>query len=64
MIMKNKVAFYRKKQNITQRELAKIIGVSRQTIILIESEKYNPTLKLCLKLSKVLKTNLNNLFGS
>ena len=47
---------------LSQEELAKNIGVSRQTIILIEQDKYNPSLKLCLAISKALKTTLDDLF--
>lgn len=43
-------------------ELARRIGVTRQTISLIEAGKYNPTIKLCLQLSKVLGQPLDRLF--
>jgi len=48
--------------DMTQSELAKAIGVTRQTIGLIESGKYNPTLSLCLNLCKTLDRTLNDLF--
>jgi len=48
--------------SLSQAELASIIGVARQTIILIEQEKYNPTLKLCLAICHALNTNLDELF--
>lgn len=47
---------------LSQEDLAKQIGVSRQTIILIEKEKYNPSLKLCIAICKALHTTLNDLF--
>jgi len=47
---------------LSQEDLAKQIGVSRQTIILIEKEKYNPSLKLCIAICKALNTTLNELF--
>jgi putative transcriptional regulator len=47
---------------LSQEDLAKQIGVSRQTIILIEQEKYNPSLKLCIAICKALNTTLNELF--
>lgn len=53
---------YRLKNEITQEELAIKVGVTRQTIGLIEKEKYNPTISLCLSLAKVLNTTLNDLF--
>ena len=58
----NKVRAYRKNQNLTQIELAKKVGIARQTINLIENNKYNPTLALCISLAKALETDLNTLF--
>jgi len=53
--MKTKIAFYRKKLNITQEELAQLVGVTRQTIIVLEQGKYNPSLLLAHKITKALK---------
>lgn len=47
---------------LSQEDLAKQIGVSRQTIILIEKESYNPSLKLCVAICKALNTTLDELF--
>lgn len=58
----NQVKKYRKRQHLSQRELAKRIGVARQTINLIENSKYNPSLNLCLALAHELGTDLNSLF--
>ena len=58
----NKVRTYRKIRNLTQIELAKKVGIARQTINLIENNKYNPTLALCISLAKALETDLNTLF--
>jgi putative transcriptional regulator len=58
----NNVKIYRKKKKLSQMELAKEIGVARQTINLIENDKYNPSLDLCLKLAHALGTDLNTLF--
>lgn len=58
----NKVKELRKLRNFTQIELAREVGVARQTINLIENDKYNPTLALCISLAKVLQTDLNTLF--
>lgn len=60
--MKNNVRHERKKINMTQEHLAVLIGVSRQTINAIETEKYNPSVLLALKLSDVLKVSVNELF--
>ncbi|TSO25563.1 helix-turn-helix transcriptional regulator [Lactobacillus sp. LL6] len=62
--MYNKVKLFREKLNKSQKEVAKEIGVTRQTISLIEVGKYNPTLKLCVLLAKSLHTDLNTLFWS
>ena len=58
--MKLKVA--RVEKDLSQQELADQVEVTRQTIGLIEKGKYNPTLNLCLKISKVLGKTLNDLF--
>ena len=58
----NHVREFRKNMGLSQLELAKSIGVSRQTINMIENNKYNPTLALSLNLAKALDTDLNSLF--
>ena len=58
----NQVREFRKNMGLSQLELAKSIGVSRQTINMIENNKYNPTLELGLNLAKALNTDLNSLF--
>lgn len=58
----NKVKLARVEKGLTQEELAELVGVTRQTIILIEAGKYNPTLKLCLMLSKITGKSLDELF--
>lgn len=58
----NRVKDFRKEKGLSQLELARSIGVSRQTINMIENNKYNPTLELCLNLAKVFNTDLNSLF--
>ena len=58
----NRVREFRNSLGLSQLELAKKIGVSRQTINMIENNKYNPTLELCINLVLALKTDLNTLF--
>ncbi|HFI0146203.1 TPA: helix-turn-helix transcriptional regulator [Streptococcus suis] len=58
----NRVKDYRLLLGISQLDLAKTIGVSRQTINMIENNKYNPSLDLCINLAKALQTDLNSLF--
>lgn len=62
MLMNDKMKTARQNKKLSQAELAKLIGVSRQTINMIESGEYNPTLALCLKICKVLDTRLDDLF--
>ncbi|MFT3942245.1 MAG: helix-turn-helix transcriptional regulator [Ancrocorticia sp.] len=47
---------------LTQAELAKAVGVSRQTISMIEAGTHNPTLNLCRDICRALHTDLNALF--
>ena len=49
-------------KGLSQTELAKLIGVSRQTINMIENNDYNPTILLCLKICKILVKTLDELF--
>ena len=58
----NNIKEYRILSKMSQLELAKKVGVARQTINLIENQKYNPSLDLCIKIAKALGTDLNTLF--
>lgn len=58
----NRIKEYRKKLKLSQSTLAQQVGVARQTINLIENDKYNPSLNLCIKLAQTLGTDLNSLF--
>ncbi|MFJ7953058.1 helix-turn-helix transcriptional regulator [Lysinibacillus sp. NPDC096418] len=60
--MKNNVKFVRMKKGVTQEQLAKKVGVTRQTIGLIEKGDYNPTLSLCIAIAKELGQTLDGLF--
>ncbi|MCI1903187.1 helix-turn-helix transcriptional regulator [Enterococcus hirae] len=61
--MKNiKLKAARAEADLSQEDLAKAVGVTRQTIGLIESGNYNPTLKLCIAICKTLGKTLNDLF--
>ncbi|GAA0865616.1 helix-turn-helix transcriptional regulator [Paeniclostridium hominis] len=61
--MKNKkMKMARIECDMKQVDLAKAVGVTRQTIGLIESGDYNPTLNLCIAICKVLGKTLNDLF--
>lgn len=62
MALINKLKQYRTKKGLNQEELGRLVGVSRQTISLIERGDYNPSITVCLKLSKVLETKVENIF--
>ncbi len=49
-------------KDLSQEELANLVGVTRQTIGLIEAGKYNPSLKLCIAICRALDKTLNDLF--
>jgi putative transcriptional regulator len=57
-----KVKLARVEMDLTQAELAKGVGCTRQTIGLIEADKFNPSLRLCLAIAKALNKTLNDLF--
>lgn len=61
-IVKNSLKKSRIAKEMTQEVLAESAGVTRQTIGLIEKEKYNPTIALCLRLCQVLDKSLDQLF--
>lgn len=60
--MKNTIKVERAKQNMTQQDLAEKIGVSRQTINSIESQKYIPSTVLALKIAKIFNTKVEEIF--
>ena len=60
--MKNKIRMLRKELGLRQEDLARDTGVTRQTITAIENGKYNPTLVLAIKLARLLKTPVEELF--
>ena len=60
--MENHVRALRKELGLSQEELGKRCGVSRQTINAIEKGEYNPTINLCRSICKVLGKTLDELF--
>ncbi len=60
--MQNSIRVLRAMKNITQEELANAIGVTRQTIIAIENEKYNPSLELAFKIADYFNTSIEEAF--
>ena len=60
--MRTKIKELRARHNLTQEDLAKKVGVRRETVLYLEKGKYNPSLKLAHDIAKVLKTNIDDLF--
>jgi len=60
--MKNSIRKLRKEKNYRQEDLARALGVTRQTINAIENDKYDPTLLLAFKLANILGTIVDELF--
>jgi len=60
--MRTRIKELRARHNLTQEDLAKNVGVRRETILYMEKGKYNPSLKLAHEVAKALKTTINDLF--
>lgn len=61
--MKNlKMKSARASMDLSQEQLADIVGVTRQTIGMIEAGKFNPSLQLCIDICKALEKTLNDIF--
>lgn len=60
--MKNKIRYLRKEKGLRQEDVANLLGVTRQTIIAIENDKYNPTLELAMKLARFLGLTVEEVF--
>ena len=61
--MENKIRTRRKALGLSQEELARRCGVSRQTVNAIENNKYDPTLALAFHLARELETTVDDLFS-
>lgn len=60
--MKTRIKEFRAKYDLTQEDLARKVGVRRETIVFLEKGKYNPSLKLAHDVAKALKTTIEELF--
>ena len=60
--MENRIKEFRAKFNMTQKDLAKKVGVRRETIVFLEQGKYNPSLNLAYNVAKIFKTTIDKLF--
>ncbi|WP_297550661.1 helix-turn-helix transcriptional regulator [Thermococcus sp.] len=60
--MKNRLRELREKKGLTQEELARALGVTRQTIIAIEKGKYDPSLKLAFRIARFFGVKIEDVF--
>ena len=60
--MRTRIKEYRARYNMTQEELARKVGVRRETIVFLEKGKYNPSLKLAYRIAKVFNTSIEDIF--
>ena len=60
--MNNKIKIFRAMHDLTQEQLAQKIGVTRQTIIAIEKNKYAPSLELAFRIAKIFNEQIENIF--
>jgi len=61
-MMRNKLKVYRTGRDFTQEELGERLGVSRQTVVAIEKNKYLPSLGLAFKIAEVFKVRIEDVF--
>jgi putative transcriptional regulator len=60
--MQTRIKEYRNRLALTQEDLAKAVGVRRETIVFLEQGKYNPSLKLAHDVARTLQTKIDDLF--
>ena len=60
--MKTRIKEFRARHNLTQDDLAKKVGVRRETIVFLEKGKYNPSLQLAHAIAKALNAKIEELF--
>jgi putative transcriptional regulator len=60
--MRTRIKELRARYDMTQEDLAKVVGVRRETILFIEKGEYNPSLNLAHAIAKALKTTIDELF--
>ena len=62
MALSTKLKEYREAKGLKQADLAELVGVRRETIVNLETGKYNPSLKLAMDIAKVFHTTVEELF--
>lgn len=60
--MKTRIKELRARHDLTQGDLARMVGVRRETILFLEKGKYNPSLKLAYKISRALRASIEEIF--
>jgi len=60
--VQTRIKEYRSRLSLTQDDLAKLVGVRRETIVFLEQGKYNPSLKLAHDVAQALHTKIDDLF--
>ena len=60
--MRTRIKELRARYNMTQEDLARIVGVRRETVLFIEKGEYNPSLNLAHAIAKALRTTIDDLF--
>ncbi|WP_333638499.1 helix-turn-helix transcriptional regulator [Tissierella praeacuta] len=60
--LKTNLKEYRENKNMTQGQLAELVGVRRETIVHLENGKYNPSLRLAMDIAKIFKVTVEELF--
>ena len=60
--MNNRIREFRARHNMTQDDLARRVGVRRETIVFLEKNKYNPSLRLAFDLARVFGVSIETLF--
>jgi putative transcriptional regulator len=60
--MRTRIKEFRARYNLTQEDLANLVGVRRETIVFLEKGKYNPSLKLAHDVAKALHSSIDELF--
>ena len=61
--MKNKLKVYRAMHDLTQDALAQKLGITRQTVLSIEKEKYDPSLELAFKIASLFNVTIEDVFS-
>ena len=61
--MTNRIRELRARDNLTQSDLARKVGVRRETIVFLEKGKYNPSLKLAYDISRVFNLTIEEVFN-